>query len=149
MLGQRRRRWPNIKTTLTQCCFWRGDLSWESDDLEFHLYAAFHGRWSCCCDACPETSVMDETNRTSAHLFTKWGRPLHLSRSEQSLPPYCAVTDFRRQNLTSIDVRIWRIKSIPALVVDIGIQIKRNELTLWDIYVDFKLRRTLRSPWFI
>ena len=29
--------------------------------------------------------------------------------------PHSARTDFRRQNLTSIDVRFWRLKSIPAL----------------------------------
>ena len=29
--------------------------------------------------------------------------------------PFSAGTDFRRQILTSIDVRIWRLKSIPAL----------------------------------
>ena len=29
--------------------------------------------------------------------------------------PYSAKIDFRRQNLTSVDVRFWRLKSIPAL----------------------------------
>ena len=28
---------------------------------------------------------------------------------------YCAGIDFRRKILTSVDVRIWRLKSIPAL----------------------------------
>ena len=28
---------------------------------------------------------------------------------------YCVRTDFKRQNLTSTDVRFWRLKSIPAL----------------------------------
>ena len=28
---------------------------------------------------------------------------------------FCAEIDFRRQILTSIDVRIWRLKSVPAL----------------------------------
>ena len=28
---------------------------------------------------------------------------------------YCTGIDFRRQNLTSTDVRFWRLKSIPAL----------------------------------
>ena len=28
---------------------------------------------------------------------------------------YSAEIDFRRQNLTSADVRFWRLKSIPAL----------------------------------
>ena len=29
--------------------------------------------------------------------------------------PFSAGIDFRRQNLTSVDVRFWRLKSIPAL----------------------------------
>ena len=29
--------------------------------------------------------------------------------------PYSAGIDLRRQNLTSVDVRFWRLKSIPAL----------------------------------
>ena len=29
--------------------------------------------------------------------------------------PFSAGIDFRRQNLTSIEVRFWRLKSIPAL----------------------------------
>ena len=33
--------------------------------------------------------------------------------------PYNAGIDFSRQNLTSVDVRFWRLKSIPALYVRI------------------------------
>ena len=33
----------------------------------------------------------------------------------QCFNPYSAGTDFSRQNLTSVDVRFWRLKSIPAL----------------------------------
>ena len=29
--------------------------------------------------------------------------------------PYSAGIDFSRQNLTSVDVRFWRLKSTPAL----------------------------------
>ena len=29
--------------------------------------------------------------------------------------PYSAGMDFSRQNLTSVDVRFWQLKSIPAL----------------------------------
>ena len=32
-----------------------------------------------------------------------------------ALTPYSVGTDFSRQNLTSVDVRFWRLKSIPAL----------------------------------
>ena len=32
-----------------------------------------------------------------------------------NLNPYSAGIDFSRQNLTSVDVRFWRLKSIPAL----------------------------------
>ena len=31
------------------------------------------------------------------------------------LNSYSVGIDFRRQNLTSVDVRFWRLKSIPAL----------------------------------
>ena len=29
--------------------------------------------------------------------------------------PFSTGTDFRRQNLTSVDVKLWRLKSITAL----------------------------------
>ena len=29
--------------------------------------------------------------------------------------PYSAVVNFSRQNLISVDVRLWRLKKIPAL----------------------------------
>ena len=32
-----------------------------------------------------------------------------------SIKPYSAGIDFSRQNLTSVDVRFWRLKSIPEL----------------------------------
>ena len=31
------------------------------------------------------------------------------------LNPYSTGIDFSRQNLTSVDVRFWRLKSLPAL----------------------------------
>ena len=34
---------------------------------------------------------------------------------ERVFNPFSAGSDFRRQNLTSIDVRLWRLKSIPIL----------------------------------
>ena len=34
-----------------------------------------------------------------------------------NLNPYSAGVDFSRQNLTSADVRFWRLKSIPALQI--------------------------------
>ena len=56
-----------------------------------------------------------------------------------TLDPFSAGTVFIRQNLTSVDVRFWRIKSIRALkelkylqwshLHNIGIQINRKELT--------------------
>ena len=42
--------------------------------------------------------------------------------------PYSAGIDFGRQNLTSVDVRFWRLKSIPA-PQNIGIQMNQKELT--------------------
>ena len=32
-----------------------------------------------------------------------------------NINPYSAGIDFSRQNLTSVDVSFWRLKSIPAL----------------------------------
>ena len=58
--------------------------------------------------------------------------------------PHSAGIDFSRQNLTSVDVRFWRLKSIPALWDrtvrvkifimaenghNIGFQMNREELT--------------------
>ena len=37
------------------------------------------------------------------------------SPNNNMINPYSAGIDFRRQILTSVDVRIWRLKSIPAL----------------------------------
>ena len=40
----------------------------------------------------------------------------HLPRyQDYILYSYCAGVDFSRQNRTSVDVRFWRLKSIPAL----------------------------------
>ena len=33
----------------------------------------------------------------------------------KQINPYSAGIDFSRKNLTSVDVRFWRLKSIPAL----------------------------------
>ena len=38
----------------------------------------------------------------------------HLQTDDQ-FNPYSAGIDFSRQNVTSVDVRFWRLKSIPAL----------------------------------
>ena len=39
---------------------------------------------------------------------------IHLNTYVMALRPYSVGIDFRRQNLTSVDVRFWRLKSIPA-----------------------------------
>ena len=36
-------------------------------------------------------------------------------RRDNQMDPFSAGTVFRRQNLTSVDVRFWRLKTIPAL----------------------------------
>ena len=56
------------------------------------------------------------------------------------LDPYSAGIDFRRQNLTSTDVRFWGLNSIPALwklnyfywpyTHTIGIQMSQKELAM-------------------
>ena len=40
---------------------------------------------------------------------------LEIQRVKYNVNPYSAGIDFRRQNLTSVDVRFWRLKSNPAL----------------------------------
>ena len=40
---------------------------------------------------------------------------IHIVTSIACFSPYSARIDVIRQNLTSVDVRIWRLKSIPAL----------------------------------
>ena len=37
------------------------------------------------------------------------------TNSNHRVNPWSAVIDFRRHNLTSVDVRLWRLKSVPAL----------------------------------
>ena len=72
-----------------------------------------------------------------------------------SFNPFSAGTAFRRQNLTTVDVRFWRLKSILALkkykmAVDpyhIGIQMKRKQLT--KAFMRSSNWKTLWSPWFI
>ena len=51
---------------------------------------------------------------------TTWNKDKKLTRCvlgnvKRILNPYSAGIDFSRQNLTSVDVRFWRLKSIPAL----------------------------------
>ena len=46
---------------------------------------------------------------------------------------FSAGTDFRRQNLTSIDVRFWRLKSVPALKEKIMVQWWANVSRLWPM----------------
>ena len=70
--------------------------------------------------------------------------------------PLSATIDFRRHILTSVDVRIWRLKSISALKelnmyndrsrpIKIVIQMKRKHPTK-KFYDDFKLKKHLWSP---
>ena len=64
--------------------------------------------------------------------------------------PFCAGIDFRRQNLTSIDVGFWRLTSISALqgwtylswqwIPNIGIQMKRKHLRhLWWLQIEINV----------
>ena len=44
-----------------------------------------------------------------------------LISNQTDISPYSAGIDFSRQNLTSVDVRFWRLKSIPALTLVVRI----------------------------
>ena len=46
------------------------------------------------------------------HICTTWTKKICHS---SNLSPYSTGTDFSRQNLTSVDIRFWRLKSIAAL----------------------------------
>ena len=53
-------------------------------------------------------------------LWLSMGRPPPPFQSSANLRvsgiiPYSEGIDFRRQNLTSVDIRFWRVKSIPTL----------------------------------
>ena len=45
----------------------------------------------------------------------KGWKKFHILSAVFTINPYSAGIDFSRQNLTSVDVRFWRLKSIPAL----------------------------------
>ena len=70
-------------------------------------------------------------------------------------PPLCKLNDmagtgtvFIRQNLTSVDVRFWHIKRLPApKTYNTGIQMKREELT--KTFMMISNWKTPWSPWFI
>ena len=59
--------------------------------------------------------------------------PKWVSNTHGTFSFFSAGTDFSRQNLTSIDVRFWRLRSTPALkeyrLHNTDIQIRRKELT--------------------
>ena len=50
-------------------------------------------------------SCLQGQHAVEVHCEMQWG----------IVKPFSAGTDFRRHNLTSVDVRLWRLKSIPAL----------------------------------
>ena len=54
-------------------------------------------------------SYIDDFNLTPLHSNT------HVVALRSVYNSFSAGIDFRRQNLTSTDVRFWRLKSIPAL----------------------------------
>ena len=53
-------------------------------------------------------------HRCEGWALKRWFFPIHLI-TYKYFHTYSAGIDFRRQNLTSTDVRFWRLKSIPAL----------------------------------
>ena len=85
MLGHRHRRWSSIKASLVQ-------------SYVFALLAVI--------DIGMLVPQYPASDRTS--LWCDAGQTLNVN-------PYSAVIEFSRQNLTSVDVRFCRLKSIPAL----------------------------------
>ena len=55
-------------------------------------------------------------------MMSNWENPLVsmvYTAVFQRFNPYSAGIDFRRQNLTSVDIKFWRLKSIPAQYLQI------------------------------
>ena len=53
--------------------------------------------------------------RLYADIFNTKTNKMHTVLFIENINPYSAGIDFSRQNLTSVDVRFWRLKSTPAL----------------------------------
>ena len=53
--------------------------------------------------------------RTEVHYILMWPLEKLQTSAHCRFNPYSAGIDFSCQNLTSVDVRFWRQKSIPAL----------------------------------
>ena len=66
-------------------------------------------------------TVIEDPPPSPPHKCISQFFPPHLNtyvmglRPISAFYPYSAVIDLKRKNLTSIDVRLWRLKSIPAL----------------------------------
>ena len=98
------------------CCFLHGD-SWfviriSGSSTWLHDYMTL-----CSCFlkhlTSWEKSATAESQRSAISLVSPWSRPGdNTAASVNSLRP---GTVFIRQNLTSVDVRSWRIKTVPAL----------------------------------
>ena len=69
--------------------------------------------------------------------------------------PFSAGTDIRRQNLTSNDVRLWRLKSIPALgknykfILSVDPEHKYSNKELTEAFRMTSNWKTILSPWFL
>ena len=130
-LAHRLRRWLNTKPA-------SGDHSFLSEMLGLSVLFSF---WREVADL--THSVMYQGWRTDhppnhfsrRQVSGEYLSSLRSSLSKYPLNPISAEIDFRRLNLTSMDVRFWRIKSVYALK-DCGIyngrkpiQMKRKKLT--------------------
>ena len=97
LLARRLRRWPNIKKVVVT-----GPVLVPSQLHEKH-------------------TVLQRFRRIEiiVHIaiYVLLGRPTHflVQAKHLKINPYSAGIDFSRQNLTSVDVLFWRLKSIPAL----------------------------------
>ena len=130
-LAHRLLRWTNTKITL-------GDRSFSSEMLGFSVLFSF---WREVADL--THSVMYQGWRTDhppnhfsrRQVSGEYLSSLRSSLSKYPLNPISAKIDFRRLNLTSMDVRFWRIKSVYSLKdwsIYNGrkpIQMKRKKLT--------------------
>ena len=90
---------PSKREDLTQCCFNTGPPLTALDQHWNNIGSSPRVCWESCPHfdtRVPSVSGWNRLHNALCNIFTAW-------------------TDFRRHNMTSMDARFWRLKSIPTL----------------------------------
>ena len=134
MLVLRLRRRPNIETALgRRFCYWCVNITyWDhvvyclsSRQKQTPQEKADSSNSLCYVSIYNNVRIWSEVNNGTYHnILLEYGKQIfnfvsicsNLQRMMLlNVKPYSAGTDFKRQNLTSVDVRFWRLKSVPTL----------------------------------